>query len=66
VPRVRIPTGVLDAEGREEVLSEYICDCPDCPNPATNVVGFSRELGHAMAVCSEHVTRYQPIRSERR
>lgn len=52
--RVVIATGIAGADGEEQKLSEYLCDCPNCPNYATEVVGFSRELGMALAVCSEH------------
>jgi len=40
--------------GREEALSEYICDWPDCPNPATEVIGIVRELRLHTALCAEH------------
>jgi hypothetical protein len=51
VPQVTIRTIV---DGREEAISEYICDWPDCPNPATEVVGIVRELRLCSAVCAEH------------
>lgn len=41
-------------EGREETLSDYICDWPDCPNSAAEVVGVIRELRIRAAVCAEH------------
>jgi hypothetical protein len=41
VPQVTLRTTV---DGREETLSEYICDWPDCPNGAVKVVGFVAEL----------------------
>ena len=37
-----------------EVLVEHVCDHPNCGNPATTVVKFSRELGQGYAVCDEH------------
>jgi hypothetical protein len=49
-----IKTGLLDQDGREEQLSEYICDVPGCPNIATQVLGRVRELGVAHAVCPFH------------
>jgi hypothetical protein len=39
---------------KEEVLTEYICDWPDCPNVADHVVGVLRELRAFCAVCSTH------------
>jgi len=43
--------------GREESISEYICDWPDCPKPAEHVVGVVRELRICAAVCAEHAAR---------
>jgi hypothetical protein len=54
VPQIIIKTGLLDQDGREEQLSEYICDVPGCPNVATQVLGRVRELGVAQAVCQVH------------
>lgn len=51
VPQVTIRTLV---DGREETLSEYLCDWPDCPNVAVHVWGVVRELRLRMAVCAEH------------
>jgi len=57
MPRVSIATGFKSADGREEILAEYLCDMPDCPNAATEVIGFARELGRGFAVCAEHDVR---------
>jgi hypothetical protein len=54
MPRVTIRTGILAADGREEQVSEYLCDWPDCPNIATEVVGCVRELGLSTVMCREH------------
>ena len=51
MPQVTIRT-VID--GREETLSEYLCDWADCPNVAVELVGFVRELRIHAAVCTEH------------
>jgi hypothetical protein len=51
MPHVTIRTTV---NGREETLSEYLCDWPDCPNVAVEVVGVVRELRMRAAVCAEH------------
>jgi hypothetical protein len=57
MPKVTYRTGFTDANGREEVLSEYVCDWPDCPNLAEHVVGCAKEIGLTIAVCSEHAER---------
>jgi hypothetical protein len=44
----------ITIDGREEALSEYLCDWPDCPNVATEVVGMVRELRLRVAMCAEH------------
>lgn len=54
MPRVTIRTGILAADGQEEELSEYLCDWPDCPNIATQVVGCVKEIGLSTAMCHEH------------
>jgi hypothetical protein len=54
MPRVSIPTGLTGDDGREERLSEYLCDRPGCPNIAIHVVGVVRELNMGFAVCAEH------------
>jgi len=56
VPHVTIRTIV---DGREETLSEYLCDWPDCPNVAVNVIGVVRELRIRTAMCPEHTTRFR-------
>jgi hypothetical protein len=54
VPLVTIRTVV---DGREETLSQYVCDWPDCPNAAVHVVGAIPELRVRAAVCAEHAAR---------
>jgi hypothetical protein len=41
-------------DGREETISEYICDWSDCPNVAVEVMGVVRELRLASMLCAEH------------
>jgi hypothetical protein len=53
VPVVTIRTVV---DGREETLTEHLCDWPDCPNAAVEVIGFVRELRLATAYCAEHAS----------
>jgi len=54
VPQVTIRTGFTGANGEEEVLTEYICDWPECANVAVEVFGYTRERGVFAAVCEEH------------
>ena len=42
------------ADGKEDTVSEYICDSPGCPNVAVHVVGVVRQLGTLVAVCADH------------
>ena len=51
VPQVTIRTTI---DGREETLTEYLCDWSDCPNVAVEVLGVVRELKMRAAVCAEH------------
>jgi hypothetical protein len=50
--------------GREEVVSEYICDWPDCPNVATEAIGVVRELRLHNAMCAEHAARFRDAREK--
>jgi hypothetical protein len=44
-------------DGREETLTEHLCDWPDCPNMAVEAIGFLRELRLVAAYCAEHAAR---------
>ena len=57
MPQVIIKTGHTDSNGREELLSEYLCDVPGCPNIASHVLGHAAELRLTMAVCGEHAPK---------
>ncbi len=63
MPRVTIKTGFVGADGLEEVLTEYLCDSPDCPNIATDVLGPANEPAASAVVCREHAPRKQPYRA---
>jgi hypothetical protein len=54
VPRVTVRA---EFNGREETLSEYMCDWPDCPNVAVEVVTFVRELRTCTVMCAEHAAQ---------
>jgi hypothetical protein len=45
---------MIASNGQEEVLTEYLCDWPDCANVAEHVAGVVRELALVSVVCQEH------------
>ncbi|MGH9253891.1 MAG: hypothetical protein ACRD3C_04895 [Vicinamibacterales bacterium] len=53
MPRVTLRAAET-AEEKEDTVTEYICDWPDCPNVAEHVLGVLRELRAFAAVCPEH------------
>ena len=57
MPRVTIKTGLIADDGREEVLTEYLCDWPDCPNVAEHLVDVPGELRALCMICAEHAAR---------
>ena len=65
MPQVTIRTGA-DNDGREETLTEYLCDWADCPNIAVEVLGFSRELRTAAVFCATHAARIRSRAEDRR
>lgn len=52
--RATIKTGFTGQDGREEEITEYFCDYPNCPNFATRIVGGLVELRLMAAVCEMH------------
>ena len=54
MPRVTIRTGIVAADGQEEVLTEYLCDWPGCVNTAEHVVGVVRDVALVSVLCSQH------------
>ncbi len=54
MPFVTIKTGWSMPDGEEEVLREYLCDWPGCPNVAVYPLGCIRELRAVVVVCEEH------------
>lgn len=56
MPQVTIKTGIAGPDGREEELTEYLCDWPGCPNVAEHVLGCVKELALPVAVCEQHAT----------
>lgn len=64
MPIVKIRTDVAAAQGGEHILTEYLCDWPDCPSPAEDVFGVVKELGVTLAYCKAHAAEHR--RRERR
>jgi hypothetical protein len=57
IPQVTIKTGIIGPDGREEQLTEMICDHPGCPNIATHVLGVVAELRLIAVVCDDHLPK---------
>jgi hypothetical protein len=55
VPLVTIKTGFASADGKEETLTEYLCDWPGCSNIAVHALGCIREIRAIAVVCDEHL-----------
>jgi len=55
MPVVTIKSGIPGPDGKEDQLTEYICDSPGCPNVATHAIGCVRDLALAVAVCDKHL-----------
>lgn len=66
MPQVTLRTGIVGADGKEEVLIDYLCDWPNCPNVAKHTVGIIRELRRAYVVCPEHAATLQRRAQARR
>jgi hypothetical protein len=62
MPQVTIKTGFSTADGKEEILTEYLCDWPGCANIAVHTLGCIKEIRTFSVVCREHI----PPRSGRR
>lgn len=54
MPHVKYKTRFIRADGREEELTEYLCDWPGCSNIADHVVGCVKEIALSIALCAEH------------
>jgi len=53
----------IGPDSKEETLTEYICDWPDCPNVAEHVIGVIVELRAYSAVCKKHAAMIASGRS---
>jgi hypothetical protein len=56
---VTVNSGITTPDGREDKLTEYLCDWPGCPNIANHVLGRVREIGAAVVLCDEHAPATQ-------
>jgi hypothetical protein len=54
MPRVTIRTGFVAANGQEEVLTEYLCDWPDCAHVAEYLIPVVSSLRDLSVICREH------------
>jgi len=59
MPQVTIKTGLINPDGGEELLTEFMCDHSGCPNIATQVLGRVRDVRFAAVVCDEHAPRHR-------
>jgi hypothetical protein len=57
MPVMTVKSGMPGPDGKEEQITEYICDWPDCPNVAKHVLACVREIALAAAVCEEHARK---------
>jgi hypothetical protein len=55
MPLVTIRTGFPAPDGTEEILTEYVCDWPECPNVAVHSLGVIKEIRAMAIVCEEHL-----------
>ena len=55
--QVTIKTGLINPDGGEELLTEFMCDHLGCPNIATQVLGHVRDVRFVAVVCEEHAPR---------
>ena len=62
MPSITLRT--IGEDGKEQTLTEYICDWPGCPNIAEHVLGVLIELRAFSAVCPEHAARIAAKRSQ--
>jgi hypothetical protein len=64
VPYVILRNGTIRPDGSEDILAEYLCDFPNCPNTAEHVAGVIRDLGAGFVVCAEHAAALQRRKRE--
>jgi hypothetical protein len=59
MPIVRIRSEDPAGQGGEQILTEYLCDWPDCPSIADDVKAVVRELGITLAYCQAHADEHR-------
>jgi hypothetical protein len=57
MPWVIVEPGVRGPRSYREKRTMYLCDWPDCLNPAAQVVGGVVELAACVALCKEHLKK---------
>ena len=62
MPHVAIKTGIIREDGTEEVLQDYLCDWPDCPNVGKHVLGALVDIRAMAILCDEHMATLQKRR----
>ena len=64
MPLKNINTDFLGEGEREEILSEYLCDWPNCGKVAEHVLSVVRELGRVSVVCREHAPKSKNLTAD--
>jgi hypothetical protein len=57
MPWVIAEPGLNGPKSYREGSKTYLCDWPDCANPAEEVLGCIAELAAFVAVCKEHAKK---------
>jgi hypothetical protein len=57
MPWVIAEPGLHGPKSYSEGRATYLCDWPDCANPAEEVLGCIAELVAFVAVCKEHAKK---------
>ena len=64
MPLKSIKTDFPDEGEREEILSEFLCDWPNCGKVAEHVLSVVRELGGVSVVCKEHAPKSKNLTAD--
>jgi hypothetical protein len=52
-----VEPGVGGPRSYREKVTTYLCDWPDCLNPAEHILGCVKELAACVALCKEHAKK---------
>lgn len=60
MPRVSLRASfpALNGQEQEDVLTQYLCDWPGCPNGAVHLLGPIVEVRQMAGFCEEHMPRH--------